>query len=57
MIQLEPPVTVTRRGAERLAAGHLWVYRTDVEKAAAGVEPGDVVAVRDGRGRFLGKAF
>jgi 23S rRNA (cytosine1962-C5)-methyltransferase len=57
MIQLEPPVTVTRRGAERLAGGHLWVYRTDVEKAAAGVEPGDVVALRDGRGRFLGKAF
>jgi len=57
MIQLEPPVTVSRRGAERLAGGHLWVYRTDVEKVAAGVEPGDVVAIRDGRGRFLGKAF
>jgi 23S rRNA (cytosine1962-C5)-methyltransferase len=57
MIQPEPAVTVTRRGAQRLQGGHLWVYRSDVEKAAAGIEAGDVVALRDGRGRFLGKAF
>jgi 23S rRNA (cytosine1962-C5)-methyltransferase len=48
---------VTRRGSDRLAAGHLWVYRSDVSKAAAGVEAGDVVVIQDGRGRFLGKAF
>jgi 23S rRNA (cytosine1962-C5)-methyltransferase len=57
MIQLEPPVTVTRRGVQRLEGGHLWVYRSDVERAATGLEGGEVVAVRDGRGRFLGKAF
>jgi 23S rRNA (cytosine1962-C5)-methyltransferase len=54
---LEPAVQVTRRGADRLQGGHLWIYRSDVEKAAGGIEPGDVVAVKDGRGRFLGKAF
>lgn len=56
-MHLEPPVTVTRRGADRLAAGHLWIYRSDVDKAADGLTPGDVVVVKDGRGRFLGKAF
>ncbi|HEX9052586.1 MAG TPA: class I SAM-dependent rRNA methyltransferase [Anaeromyxobacter sp.] len=52
----EPRATVSRRGADRLAAGHLWIYRSDVEKAPA-AEPGDVVLVADGRGRFLAKAF
>ena len=56
-MHLEPSVTVSRRGAERLAHGHLWIYRSDVERSAPGVEPGDVVVVQDGRGRFLGKAF
>ena len=53
----EPRVTVTRRGAERLAGGHLWIYRADVERTPAGLEGGEVVAVVDGRGRFLAKAF
>ena len=53
----EPRVTVARRGAERLAAGHLWIYRADVEKAPKALEGGEVVAVVDGRGRFLAKAF
>ncbi len=52
----EPRVTVSRRGADRLAGGHLWIYRSDVEKAPA-AESGDVVLVADGRGRFLAKAF
>lgn len=53
----ERKVMVTRRGADRFAAGHLWIYRGDLEKLPAGAESGDVVAVVDGRGRFLGKAF
>lgn len=53
----EPKVAVSRRGAERLQRGHLWIYRADVEKVPAGVEAGDVVQVLDGRGRFLAKAF
>jgi 23S rRNA (cytosine1962-C5)-methyltransferase len=54
---MEPSVTITRRGAERLAGGHPWIYRGDVDKAPSPVESGDVVVVKDGRGRFLGKAF
>jgi 23S rRNA (cytosine1962-C5)-methyltransferase len=53
---LERKVKISRRGADRIAGGHLWVYRSDVDEAGA-AEPGDVVAVVDGRGRFLAKAF
>lgn len=53
----ETRITVSRRGAERLARGHLWIYRADVERVPEGVEAGDVVQVADGRGRFLAKAF
>ena len=54
---LEPKVKISRRGAERLQGGHLWIYRSDVDHAPAALEPGDVVALVDGRGRFLAKAF
>jgi 23S rRNA (cytosine1962-C5)-methyltransferase len=53
----EPIVKITRRGAERLQGGHLWIYRSDVQDAPAALEAGDVVATVDGRGRFLAKAF
>jgi 23S rRNA (cytosine1962-C5)-methyltransferase len=53
----ERSVTITRRGAERLAKGHPWIYRGDVERAPAALESGDVVVLKDGRGRFAGKAF
>jgi 23S rRNA (cytosine1962-C5)-methyltransferase len=54
---MEPAVAITRRGAERLAGGHPWIYRSDVEKEPPGLASGDVVAVIDGRRRFLAKAF
>ena len=54
---IEPAVTVTRRGVERLERGHPWIYRSDVEKAPASLAGGEVVAILDGRRRFQGKAF
>jgi 23S rRNA (cytosine1962-C5)-methyltransferase len=54
---IEPVVTVTRRGVARLERGHLWIYRSDVEKAPPALAGGEVVAVLDGRRRFQGKAF
>jgi len=53
---------ITRRAADRLRAGHLWVYRSDVEEliAAAGetsVVGGSLVTVLDGRGGALGTAI
>jgi len=49
-------VVVSRRGADRLKGGHVWVYRSDIA-AADGIGPGSLVAVKDERGRFLGSAF
>ena len=54
---LEPKVVVEKRGAARVRAGHPWVYRSDVREAAGGAAAGDVVAVFDRKGDFLGRAF
>ena len=51
-----PRITVSARGATRLKAGHLWVYRSDLAKAGA-VAPGALVHVQDERGRKLGSAL
>lgn len=46
---------VTKKGAKRVRGGHLWIYKSDVQKVeAAG---GDVVAVYDEARNFVGKAF
>lgn len=51
----EECVTITARGVERLRAGHLWVYRSDVRTAQA--EAGSIVRLTDERGRYQGRAF
>lgn len=46
---------VTKKGAKRVRNGHLWIYKSDVQKTeAAG---GDVVSVYDEAKNFVGKAF
>jgi 23S rRNA (cytosine1962-C5)-methyltransferase len=54
-----PAAGVTRRAADRLRAGHLWVYRSDVESlvpalGAAEIDGGALVTVMDSRGIPLG---
>lgn len=44
-----PEVQVTRRGAERVRDGHLWIYRSDVTEAA-NAQASQVVEVRAPRG-------
>ncbi|WP_239490381.1 class I SAM-dependent rRNA methyltransferase [Luteitalea sp. TBR-22] len=46
---------LSRKGADRVRAGHPWIYRSDVTDLQA--EPGAVVEVRDGRGAPLGRAL
>lgn len=52
---------VTRRAADRLRAGHLWVYASDLESVAlakgAAEDPPALLPVADGRGLFLGTAL
>ena len=49
-------VTVTKRGADRLRQGHLWIYRSDVLDAAD-ASGGSIVAIKDQKGNFVGQAF
>ena len=51
-------VSVTKRGAERVRAGHLWIYRSDVIGAVeSGIKGGSIVRVRDERRHLLGQAL
>jgi 23S rRNA (cytosine1962-C5)-methyltransferase len=57
-----PAAAVTRRAADRLRAGHLWVYGSDIETlipltGTQGLEAGALVTVMDGRGIPLGTAL
>lgn len=49
-------VTVSKRGADRVRNGHLWIYRSDVLDHA-GAEGGSIVIVRDQHGNFIGKSL
>lgn len=51
----EPAAVISPRGVERIRAGHLWIYRSDVRTADA--EPGAIVRLVDERGRYHGRAF
>src|SRR3990172_816120 len=46
---------VPARGAKRLAAGHPWVFRSDLAEAPSG--PAGAVRIADARGRALGWAW
>jgi 23S rRNA (cytosine1962-C5)-methyltransferase len=57
-----PAATITRRAVDRLRAGHLWVYRSDVESlippmGATEIAPGTLTTVVDSRGIPLGTAL
>jgi 23S rRNA (cytosine1962-C5)-methyltransferase len=51
-----PVVKIARRGADRLKAGHVWVYRSDITSADS-VAPGALVSVTDERGKPVGNAL
>ncbi len=52
---------ISRRAADRVHAGHPWIYASDVEQLISDsgneVPPGALVAVSDARGRLLGTAI
>jgi 23S rRNA (cytosine1962-C5)-methyltransferase len=50
--------TITRRAADRLRAGHLWIYRSDIERLSDTDAPGgSLISVADSRGIPLGTAL
>ena len=48
-------VRVTKKGADRVRNGHLWIYSSDVVDYEA--EGGSIVSVTDERGNFIGQAL
>jgi 23S rRNA (cytosine1962-C5)-methyltransferase len=53
-----PGARISRRAADRLRAGHLWVYASDIESIGADEEhPPALVPVADNRGLLLGTAL
>jgi 23S rRNA (cytosine1962-C5)-methyltransferase len=47
--------TVTKRGADRVRHGHLWIYRSDVVNVET--DGGSTVTVRDQHGNSIGQAL
>src|SRR3989442_7512557 len=50
-------VRVTKRGADRIRGGHLWIYRSDVVTDAGELTGGSVLHVRDPHGNLVGQAL
>lgn len=49
---------ISRRAADRLRSGHVWVYASDIESLATGTgEPPSLLQVADNRGLLLGTAL
>lgn len=51
----QPEVRVSRKGSDRWAGGHPWIFRSDVTDTGV-AQPGDTVRVLDVRDRFIGQA-
>jgi 23S rRNA (cytosine1962-C5)-methyltransferase len=54
--ETSPTIKVSPRGASRLKAGHVWVYRSDIV-SAENIAPGAIVRVTDQRGKPMGTAL
>jgi len=50
-----PAAVISRRAADRLRAGHVWVYQSDIEKIHS--DPGSLLPVADHRGILVGTAL
>ena len=46
---------ISSKAVERVQAGHLWIYRSDVQQCNA--SSGAIVSLKDNKGRHFGKAF
>jgi 23S rRNA (cytosine1962-C5)-methyltransferase len=54
-MELSPPTVLLRPGdADRVLAGHPWIYSSSIARLTRPASDGDVVQVKDHRQRFLG---
>ena len=56
-MQTLPTILLRPGEADRIAAGHPWVYHGSILRLTAPVPDGEVVQVKDHRQRFLGIGF
>ena len=52
-----PTVLLKPGEADRVLAGHPWIYETSILRLTRAAKDGDVVQVKDHRQRFLGTGF
>jgi 23S rRNA (cytosine1962-C5)-methyltransferase len=52
-----PSAVISRRAAERLRAGHVWVYASDILQVTPEDAPAGLMQVRDQAGHLLGTAL
>jgi 23S rRNA (cytosine1962-C5)-methyltransferase len=52
-----PTVLLKRGEADRVVAGHPWIYQAGILRLTAPAQDGDIVQVKDHRQRFLGIGF
>jgi 23S rRNA (cytosine1962-C5)-methyltransferase len=56
-LEVVSTLRITRRAADRLRTGHLWVYKTDLEPNQLTPDPGALVTLTDSRQIPLGTAL
>lgn len=50
-------IKVTDRCTERLLSGHLWIFNNEIKSIDGLYSNGDIIAVTDKRGKFIGKGY
>ncbi|MDP3804620.1 MAG: NAD(P)H-hydrate epimerase, partial [Candidatus Omnitrophota bacterium] len=38
-------------------SGHPWIFRSQISKPASGIKPGDIVAIQNADGKFIGRGY
>ena len=52
-----PVISLKPGEADRIIAGHPWIYESSIQKLHQPIEDGAVVAIKDHRQRFIGSGF
>lgn len=50
-------VIVTKKCVERLLSGHIWVFNNEIKSIDSHYSNGDIIAVADNRGKFIGAGY